>query len=526
MSLVRSVATVGGYTGISRILGFVRDIMIANVVGASPVADAFFAAFRLPNLFRRLFAEGAFNAAFVPLFARRLEQEGEAAARRFAEEALSLLVSALLVITALCMAGMPWFIYLIGSGFSQDPEKLALAVDLTRITFPYLLFMAVVALLSGILNSLYRFAAAAAAPILLNVIFIAALVGVLPFFAEVPGHVMAWAVCVSGAAQLLFLVVAARRAGMALRFPRPRLTPAVKRLMALMLPGMLSAGALQINIFVGSSIASWQEGAFSFLYYADRVYQLPLGLIGIAIGIVLLPDLARKLRSGAEGQAMHSLNRGLEFALLLTLPATVALIVIAGPVIGGLFQHGRFGAADAAATAAALTAFAWGLPAYVLVKILQPAFYAREDTVTPFRYSVVSVLANILLSLLLFWQLRHVGIALATALAAWLNTVLLALSLRRFGFCHLDDRFRARLPRILFASAGMGAALWTVQLGTDRWLADSFVERAGALAILVAVGLIAYAGLALGLGAVVRGDLAGALRRAPRPAPEAVPPAD
>lgn len=523
MSLVRSVATVGGYTGISRILGFVRDIMIANVVGASPVADAFFAAFRLPNLFRRLFAEGAFNSAFVPLFARHLEEEGKDSARRFAEEALSLLVTALLTISALAMAGMPWFIYLIGSGFSQDPEKLALAIDLTRITFPYLLFMAVVALLSGILNSLYRFAAAAAAPILLNIIFIAALVAVLPFTGA-PGHVMAWAVCVSGAAQMLFLVFAAKQAGMALRFPRPRLTPGVKRLMALMLPGMLSAGALQINIFVGSSIASWQEGAFSFLYYADRVYQLPLGLIGIAIGIVLLPDLARKLRAGAEERAMGSLNRGLEFALLLTLPATVALIVIAGPIIAGLFQHGRFGADDAAATAAALTAFAWGLPAYVLVKILQPAFYAREDTVTPFRYSVVSVIANILLSLVLFWQLRHVGIALATALAAWLNAVLLAVSLRRFGFCRLDARFRTRLPRILLASIGMGAALWAAQLATDRWLADSFAERVVALALLVALGLAVYGGLAFGLGAVARSDLTEALRRRAPPAPEVAPP--
>jgi len=512
MSLVRSVATVGGYTGISRILGFVRDMMIANVVGASPVADAFFAAFRLPNLFRRLFAEGAFNAAFVPLFARRLEQESEAAARQFAGEALSILVTALLVISALCMAGMPWFIYVIGSGFSQDPEKLALAVDLTRITFPYLLFMAVVALLSGVLNSLYRFAAAAAAPILLNVIFIAALLVVLPFTGA-PGHVMAWAVCVSGAAQLLFLVVAAKRAGMALRFPRPRLTPGVRRLLVLMAPGMLSAGALQINIFVGSSIASWQEGAFSFLYYADRVYQLPLGLIGIAIGIVLLPDLARKLRAGNESQAMHSLNRGLEFALLLTLPATVALVIIAGPVIGGLFQHGRFGAEDAEATASALAAFAWGLPAFVLVKILQPAFYAREDTLTPFRYSVVSVVANIALSLFLFWQMRHVGIALATTLAAWLNAVLLALSLRRFGFCHLDERFRRRLPRILAASAGMGLALWGLRQVTDSWLTDSFVERASALAILVAVGLAVFGVLAFGIGAVSRADLAGSLRR-------------
>ncbi|GAB4394680.1 MAG: murein biosynthesis integral membrane protein MurJ [Kiloniellaceae bacterium] len=512
MSLVRSVATVGGYTGISRILGFVRDILIANVVGASPVADAFFAAFRLPNLFRRLFAEGAFNAAFVPLFARRLEQEGEASARQFAEQALSVLVTGLLVISAACMAGMPWFIYLIGSGFSQNPEKLALAIELTRITFPYLLFMAVVALLSGILNSLYRFAAAAAAPILLNIIFIVALLAVLPFTGA-PGHVMAWAVCLAGAAQFVFLAIAAKRAGMALRFPRPRLTPGVRRLLVLMAPGLLSAGALQINIFVGSSIASWQEGAFSFLYYADRVYQLPLGLIGIAIGIVLLPDMARKLRAGNEDQAMHSLNRGLEFALLLTLPATVALIVIAGPIIGGLFQHGRFGAEDAAATAAALVAFGWGLPAYVLVKILQPAFYAREDTVTPFRYSVISVVANIVLSLLLFWQLRHVGIALATTLAAWLNTGLLVLSLRRYGFWALDERFRARLPRIGIASLGLGAALWGLQRATEAFLGDSFAERVIALALLVSAGLAVYGLLAFGLGAVSRADLAGSLRR-------------
>ena len=512
MSLVRSIATVGGYTGISRVLGFVRDILIANVVGASPVADAFFAAFRLPNLFRRLFAEGAFNAAFVPLFARRLEQEGEAAAKRFAEEALSVLITGLLVISAAAMAGMPWFIYVIGSGFSQDPEKLALAVELSRITFPYLLFMAVVALISGVLNSLYRFAAAAAAPILLNILFILALTLVLPFTGA-PGYLMAWTVCLAGAAQMIFLAVAAARAGMKLRLPRPRFTPGVRRLLVLLVPGVLSAGALQINIFVGSSIASWQEGAFSYLYYADRVYQLPLGLIGIAIGIVLLPDMARKLRSGAEEAAMHSLNRGLEFALLLTLPATLALLVIPGAIVGGLFQHGAFGQADAAATAAALAAFAGGLPAYVLVKILQPAFYAREDTVTPFRFSVVSVIANIVLSLLLFLTLDHVGIALATALAAWLNTLLLVWSLRRHGFWALDQRFRQRLPRILGATAVMGLVLWGLQTALAGWLGDTFFERIAALVILVAAGLAAYALAALVLGAMSRSELLAALRR-------------
>ncbi|WP_299618186.1 murein biosynthesis integral membrane protein MurJ [Pelagibius sp.] len=519
MSLLRSIATVGGYTGISRVLGFIRDILIANVVGASPVADAFFAAFRLPNLFRRLFAEGAFNAAFVPLFARRLEQEGEAAARRFAEEALSVLVTGLLILSAAAMAGMPWFIYVIGSGFSQDPEKLALAIDLSRITFPYLLFMAVVALLSGVLNSLYRFAAAAAAPILLNILFILALTLVLPFTGA-PAHLMAWTVCLAGAAQMVFLVVAASRAGMALRLPWPRFTPGVRRLLVLLGPGVLSAGALQINIFVGSSIASWQEGAFSYLYYADRVYQLPLGLIGIAIGIVLLPDMARKLRAGAEAAAGESLNRGLEFALLLTLPATVALLVIPGAIVGGLFEHGAFGRADAEATAAALAAFAGGLPAYVLVKILQPAFYAREDTMTPFRFSVVSVVANIGLSLVLFLSLKHVGIALATALAAWLNTALLVVALRRRGFWALDQRFRQRLPRILAACAGMGALLWGLQAGLGVWLADSFAERVLALALLVAAGLAVYGALSFALGAVSRRELLAALRRRPVAEPD------
>ncbi|MGF1611916.1 MAG: murein biosynthesis integral membrane protein MurJ, partial [Kiloniellales bacterium] len=390
MAFARSIATVGGYTGISRILGFVRDILIAGLVGTGPVADAFFVAFRLPNLFRRLFAEGAFNAAFVPLFARRLEQEGAPAARLFAEQTLSVLLTSLLIFTAAAMAGMPWLMYILAPGFAVDPEKFDLAVQLSRITFPCLLFMALVALLSGLLNSLYRFSAAAAAPILLNLFFIAALLVIVPS-SDRPGHVLAWTVAAAGVGQFLFLMVAASRAGMALRLPRPRLTEGVRRLLRLMGPGILSAGALQINIMVGTIIASLQAGAVSYLYYADRVYQLPLGLIGIAFGVVLLPDLSRKLRSGADQAAMHSLNRGLELALLLTLPATLALVAIPWPIIVVLFERGAFDRAASDATAWALAAYAVGLPAYVLVKILQPAFYAREDTVTPLKVAVASV---------------------------------------------------------------------------------------------------------------------------------------
>ena len=308
MAILRHIATVGGYTGVSRVLGFVRDILIASVVGAGPVADAFFVAFKLPNLFRRLFAEGAFNAAFVPLFARRLEQDGEAAAKVFAEQALALLLTTLLALSAAAMAGMPWVIHALAPGFAADAEKFDLTVQLSRITFPYLLFMSLVALLSGVLNALYRFAAAAAAPILLNVFFISTLVVVVPLTGQ-PGHVLAWTVAAAGATQFLLLYVAASRAGMRLRLPRPRLTAGMRRLLKLMVPGVLSAGALQINLLVGTIIASYQAGAVTYLYFADRVYQLPLGLIGIGFGIVLLPHLSRALRTGVLDAARNTLNR-------------------------------------------------------------------------------------------------------------------------------------------------------------------------------------------------------------------------
>jgi putative peptidoglycan lipid II flippase len=517
MALVRSLATVGGYTGISRVLGFVRDILIAAVVGTGPVADAFFVAFRLPNLFRRLFGEGAFNSAFVPLFARHLEEGGKAAARVFAEETLAVLLSALLLLSALAMAAMPWLMYLLAPGFAAEPDKFDLAVQLSRITFPYLLFMSLVALLSGLLNSLYKFAAAAAAPILLNVCFIVALLAVLPLTGA-PGQVLAWTVVVAGLGQFLLLLIACQRAGVALRLPRPRLTPGVRRLLKLMAPGVLSAGALQVNLLVGTIIASLQAGAVSYLYYADRVYQLPLGLIGIAFGVVLLPDLSRKLRSGAGEQAMAQLNRGLELSMALTLPAAVALIVIPWPIIVVLFEHGAFDRSGSEATALALMAFAIGLPAYVLVKVLQPAFFAREDTVTPFRMAVATVAANIALSLALFWPLGHVGIALATALSAWLNTALLGMALFRRGFLVLDARLNARLPRVALASLIMGAGLWALMQWLLPWFDAALGWRVAGLALLVGGGLGLYALLALALGAL-RLDELKALRR-----PTAAPP--
>ena len=513
--MIRAFATVGGYTGLSRILGFIRDILIADVVGTGPVADAFFVAFRLPNLFRRTFAEGAFNAAFVPLFARRLEQEGEAAAKFFAEEALSVLLTALLLLTAVAMAAMPYLIEVLAPGFGSEPEKFALTVELSRITFPYLLFMSLTALYSGLLNSLYRFAAAAAAPVLLNMLFIGALVMVLPFVGSA-GHVMAWTVAAAGLAQVFLLIIASRRAGMELRLRAPRWTAGIRRLLALMVPGITSAGVLQINLLVGTIIASWQAGAVSYLYYADRIYQLPLGMIGIAFGVVLLPDLARKLRSGADAAAQERLNRGLEYSLLLTLPAAVALIVVPLPIVVVLFERGALIRESSEAISWALMAFAAGLPAFVLVKVLQPAFFAREDTVTPLKFAAVSVAANIVLSFALFFYIEHVGIALATSLSSWLNVGLLAWSLKHRSFLNLDERLRARLPRILLASLLMGVALWGA---VAWWLAPWFDGqpwlRIAALIILVSGGLGIYGGLAYGMGAVRRADLQDLLRRRP-----------
>jgi putative peptidoglycan lipid II flippase len=497
MSLLRALATVGGYTGISRILGFVRDILMAAVIGTGPVADAFFVAFRFPNFFRRLFAEGAFSAAFVPLFSRRLEEDGRAAAVRLAEETLSVLTAVLLALTLAALAAMPQLMHLLAPGFADDPEKFDQAVLLTRLTFPYLLFVSLVALYGGVLNALYRFAAMAAAPILLNVFFIATLLVVIPLADAPAGPALAWTVTLAGIAQFLALIYAARRNGITLDFPLPRLTPGVRRTLRLMGPGVASAGALQLNLVVGTIVASLQPGAVSYLYYADRVYQLPLGLIGIAFGVVLLPDLSRKLRAGQEEAARDSLNRGIELALLLTLPATVALVAIPWPIVSVLFERGAFDAEAATATAWALGAFALGLPAYVLIKILQPGFFAREDTWSPFVAAAWMVGVNVVLTIGLFYWIGFVGIALATAIAAWVNAGLLALWLTRARFLVADRRLKGRLPRIALASVLMGGVLLAGQQAAMPWLTGNLAWRVAALAALVVGGMAVYVGFAV-----------------------------
>ncbi|MGH6819477.1 MAG: murein biosynthesis integral membrane protein MurJ, partial [Methylocella sp.] len=462
MSLLKSAATVGGLTMVSRVLGFVRDQLVAFTIGTGPVAEAFFVALRFPNLFRALFAEGAFPSAFVPLFAKRVEGDGEASAHAFAVEVFSVLLAWLVIFSAAAMVAMPLLMYVLAPGFSPDAAKFDLAVELTRICFPYLMFMSLTALQSGVLNSLNRFTAAAAAPILLNLVMIAS--NVVAWAAgtgntSATGHIFAWGIFAAGVAQYLLLAVACRRAGMPLLPKWPRLTPGVKRVIALSVPGIISGGVMQINLVIATIIATTIDRAVSYLYYADRIYQLPLGVIGVTIGVVLLPDLSRKLRSGDATGALHSQNRALELSLFLTVPAALGLMAIPAPILHTLFEHGAFTRADTLAVAPAVLAFAAGLPAFSMTKVFQPGFYAREDTATPMRFALISVAVNIAASLLLSRWFGHVGIAMGTSIAAWINAGLLGFTLSRRGFFALDERLQARLPRIVISSFVMGATL-------------------------------------------------------------------
>ncbi len=518
MKLFRSFATVGVFTMLSRVLGFMRDILIAAVLGTGPVAEAFMVAFRFPNLFRRLFAEGAFNSAFVPLFARRLEGEGRREAKKFASEAMAVLVFALIIVTAIAEIFMPWLMFGLAGGFAREPEKFDLAVLLTRITMPYLLFVSLLALYSGILNAFHRFAAAAAAPVILNVVFISVLaVMAWTGFGNTPqaGIVLACAVSVAGLLQLLVVMLAAKRIGMLLGLGVPRLTPGVKRLLKLGIPGVISGGIVQINIVIGTLIASMQDQAVAWLYYADRLYQLPLGVVGIAIGVVLLPDISRLLRAGKDREAHDSQNRSMQYSLLFTLPAAVALAVVPTPLIEILFERGHFSAHDSQMVAMALTAFAFGLPAFVLTKVFQPGFFAREDTRTPMHFAAVSMLTNVVVSLALFPFWGHVGIAIATTIAGWVNMALLWFALRRRGHYVLDVTARRAIPRIIVASLVMGAALYAMVPFLAPWLdrVQPLWTRATALGVLVVAGLVIYFLVAALVGAFRLAALGAVLKR-------------
>ena len=492
--MVRGMLTVGIWTMASRVLGFARDILIAAWLGAGPVADAFFVANRLPNLFRRLFGEGAFNAAFVPAFSALLATEGRPAAQTFAEQAASVMAFWLLGLTILAEIFMPQVLAVIAPGFAAIPEKFTLAVELSRIAFPYMPLICLTALFSGVLNGLDRFAAAAAAPIFYNLICIAfmfALRGMVPTL----GHALAWGVSVSGVVQLALVAWAVRGAGMRITLPRPRLTPDVRILLRRMMPGLLGAGVTQLNLSVDVIIGSLlPPGTVSILYYADRVNQLPLGTIGAAVGTALLPTLSRQVHGANPREAVGTLNRAIEYALLLTLPAALALIVAREPIIEVLFGRGAFDAVAAFKSAQALAAYAVGLPAFVVVKVLVPAFFARGDTVAPVRIGIAAVGLNLALNLAFMTPLEHLGPPLASAVAAWANVIVLIVILVRRGHFAIDAPLGRRLPRMLGASAVMVAVLWALRetLFASLDTGSGFGLRWLGLGLLVGGGLAAY----------------------------------
>lgn len=507
--LIRSIITVGGWTLLSRGAGFARDVMMAAYLGAGPVAEAFLVAFSLPNMFRRFFAEGAFNMAFVPMFSKKLEGGEDAAG--FARDAFNGLAGVLIVFSILGTLAMPWLVWLMASGFAGD-ERFDLAVLFGRISFVYILFISLVALLSGVLNAFGRFTEASFVPVLMNLMFIAAML-IADQAGWNMGLTLAWTVPLTGVAQLAFTWVSAHRAGFRFVPGMPRLTPDLRRLAVIAAPAVLAGGVVQVNLLVGRQVASFTEGAVAWLSYADRLYQLPLGVVAIAVGTVLLPDLSRRLRAGDAQGGRASFNRGTEFALFLTLPAAVALVVIALPLCTVLYQRGAFGPDDAAATALALAIYGAGLPAFVLHKVFQPLYYAREDTRSPFRFAVWSMVINAVVAVGLLPLIGFSAAALATTLSGWIMVLQLWLGTRKMGDeARFDARFRARLPRILLASTVMGAALWFGMvalgplLGTEGW-------RYAALALLVALGMGSYAIAALTLGAMRLSDLRSALRR-------------
>lgn len=499
MNLARSLGSVGGLTLASRVLGLARDMLFAQFVGANFASDAFTIAWRMPNMFRALFAEGAFSAAFIPMFNKKVadrEGPGLSAGVAFAEDALSVLLPALVAMTVLLEVFAWPATYIISGGFNGvSADKFGFAVTLSRITFPYLMLISLASLAGGILNSLHKFWVAAAAPILLNVAQIVALIFFHTHQSLTTAQNQAIAVTVGGALQLAWLVQACWANGIHFKIKMPQLNPDVKRLMRLIAPAAAGAGAVQFNLLVSSALATGllPHGSVTYIYYADRLNQLPLGLIGIGLGTVLLPTISNQLGRGADSEAMTTQNRGLELALFFTLPATVALVVCGVPIITGLLQHGQFDASDAVKTGQALAAFSIGLPSYVLVKVLTPGYYARHDTKTPMRFAMISIAVNLGLNLALILPLKHMGPPLATALASTVNVWLLYHTLKKRGHFEADARLRRRVPRLALSAIAMGIALFWIAPMVQPYLSGSIVHRAAGLVALVGAGGLVYA---------------------------------
>ncbi|MPZ57895.1 MAG: murein biosynthesis integral membrane protein MurJ [Rhizobiales bacterium] len=497
--MIHRILTVGGFTLLSRVSGFVRDVVLAAILGAGPVADAFFVALRLPNHFRAIFAEGAFNAAFVPAYARIREQGGANPAGLFADRIFTLMIATQVVLLAAALIFTPEVIALLAPGFSADPVRFTLATDLTRMTFPYLLLITLVTLYGGILNALQRFAAAAAAPILLNLSLITALA--LAAFFPTAGHAAAWGVLIAGVLEALLVGGDALRNGVLPRFRPPRFDVDVKRFFKALGPATVGSAGVQLALFADTIIASFlAAGALSALYYADRLNQLPIGVIGIAAGTVILPEMARRIAVGDDAGAARAQNQAFEFTLLLSIPCVVAFLLVPDLIMRALFARGAFTAADAAAAGQTLAAYAVGLVPFVLIRSATATFLARGDTATPVKAALAAAAVNILFKVLLMGPLAQVGLALATSIGAWINLGLVLWLAVRAGFLTLDPVLGRSLGKLAGAGLALAVVLWLARapvaqaLGTWPALRDET-----ALAVLAVLGCVVYGGVVFAL---------------------------
>ena len=492
MNLLKALATVSSMTLLSRILGFVRDFVIARIFGAGMMTDAFFVAFKLPNLLRRLFAEGAFSQAFVPILGEYKNKLGEQEARRLVDRVCSLLFLILLVVTLAGMAGAPLLVYISAPGFASDPDKFALTIELTRITFPYILFMSLVALAGGVLNTWNRFAVPAFTPVLLNLSFIGMALFAAPWF-ERPVIALGWAVFLGGALQLAFQWPSLKRIDMLPRFALDWRDPGVRRILKLMAPAVLGVSVSQVSLLINTIFASFLvTGSVSWLYYADRLMEFPSGMLGAALGTILLPSLAKYHAGRKFDEYSKLLDWGLRLTLLLAAPAAVALAIMAVPLIATLFHHGAFTADDVFKTREALVAYSLGLLGLILVKVLAPGFYARQNVRTPVKIGLLTLCVTQALNLALVGWLKHAGLALSIGLAACLNAFLLYRGLRRHGIYTPQPGWLVFTLKLFAALVVMGGALWFAGGDAEQWLHWKLYERLLRISLLVFFGAGLY----------------------------------
>lgn len=500
MNLLRALATVSGMTLLSRILGFVRDFVVARAFGAGMATDAFFVAFRLPNLLRRMFAEGAFSQAFVPILAEYKNKRGEAETHRLVNHVASALGLVVLIVSILGAIGAPFIIYATAPGFSSDGAKFDLTVQLTRITFPYIFFMSLVALAGGVLNTWSRFAIPAFTPVLLNLAFIGMALFAAPYF-DPPVLALGWAVFIGGLAQLVLQLRPLARIGMLPRFSLDFSDPGVRRILKLMAPAILGVSVSQISLLINTVFASFlPSGSVSWLYYADRLMEFPAGMLGVALGTILLPSLSKMHADANRSEFSALLDWGLRLTLMLTLPAALGLALLAVPLITTLFYHGAFGAADVYQTRSALMAYSAGLAGLILVKVLAPAFYARQDIRTPVKFGLITLGVTQLMNLVFIGPLQHAGLALSIGLASCINAGMLYRGLRASGVYQPQPGWRTFTAKLGAALVVLGVAVWFAMGNEADWLAYHGTERTLRLIALVVGGMVIYFATLFALG--------------------------